>query len=78
MNIDRDPADARFVVERLGITYSVLRADSDEERGYPAACFGYPTLLILDKDGVVRDLHVGYSATLREDVTRSIDALLGR
>jgi hypothetical protein len=31
---------------------------------------------IIDQAGVVRDLHVGYSATLRESLNGSIDRLL--
>jgi hypothetical protein len=32
--------------------------------------------VIIDQAGVVRDMHVGYSATLRESLNASIDRLL--
>jgi peroxiredoxin len=76
MNIDEDRADAQYVVDKLGITYPVLRATGDLTRGYGASYFGFPTLVIIDRDGIVRDLHVGYSDTLREDVVKAVQALL--
>jgi hypothetical protein len=33
-------------------------------------------MLILDQDGVIKDIHAGYSPTLREDIEKRIDALL--
>ena len=36
----------------------------------------FPTLIIVDKEGIVRDIHRGYSPTLREDVAKKIDELL--
>jgi len=37
---------------------------------------GFPTLVIIDAQGTVRDVHVGYSPTLREDVGKVIRELL--
>ena len=37
---------------------------------------GFPTLVILDQEGVIRDVHVGYSPTLKKDVVESVEKLL--
>ena len=37
---------------------------------------GFPTLIIIDGEGKVRDVHVGYSPTLRADVAKVIEGLL--
>ncbi|HEY4311929.1 MAG TPA: TlpA disulfide reductase family protein [Pirellulales bacterium] len=73
MNTDDDQADARFVVEKLALSYPTLKADGlDEKYGVR----GFPTLLIIDQAGTVREVHVGYSPTLGKSVTASIDKLL--
>ena len=37
---------------------------------------GFPTLLIIDQKGVLREIHTGYSPTLKEKVVETIDKLL--
>jgi hypothetical protein len=77
VNIDTDPADARHVVDMLKITYPVLRADGDRgESVCKLSVLGFPTLAIIDRDGIVRDIHVGYSDMLDDDVIKAVDALL--
>jgi hypothetical protein len=77
MNTDLDPADARYIVDKLGITYPVLRAhDQSGEWMRRLPVFGFPTLVIIDRDGIVRDAHVGYSNTLGDDVIKAVEALL--
>jgi thiol-disulfide isomerase/thioredoxin len=73
MNTDRKLEDAKFVVEKMKLNYANLRAE-----GLPAKfkVQAFPTLLIVDQKGVVRDIHVGYSATLKEEVVRSVEKLL--
>lgn len=73
MNTDRKEEDARFVVEKMGLTYANLKATGLPEK-YKVQ--GFPTLLILDQEGVIRDIHVGYSPTLRDEVIESVDRLL--
>jgi hypothetical protein len=36
----------------------------------------FPTLLILDQNGVVKDIHCGYSPDLRDEVEKQVEALL--
>jgi thiol-disulfide isomerase/thioredoxin len=74
MNTDRDPADAQFVIDQMQISYPTLKA-----RGLPEKfrVQGFPTLVIVDRCGVVRGFHVGYSPHLAEDVIQAVERLLG-
>jgi thiol-disulfide isomerase/thioredoxin len=73
MNTDRDLDDARFVVKQLGLDYPQVQATGIPEK---FAVQGFPTLIIIDQQGNVRDLHVGYSPDLREQVSKKIQSLL--
>ena len=75
MNTDKKEEDARFVIEKMGLNYANLKATGIPEK-YGVS--GFPTLLILDQQGVVRDIHVGYSADLKEKVVESIERLLAK
>jgi peroxiredoxin len=73
MNTDRNEADARFVVDKMELQYPTLKAEGLPQK---FAVQGFPTLIVIDKEGIVRDVHVGYSPTLRDDVGRMIQHLL--
>lgn len=73
MNTDRNESDALFVVDKMGLNYANLKATGLPDK-YKVR--GFPTLVILDQEGVIRDIHVGYSPTLREEVVKSVDQLL--
>ncbi len=73
MNNDRKEEDAKFVVEKMGLEYPVLR--SDELPG-KYGVRGFPTLVVIDQQGKVADVHIGYSDHLFEDVTATVDRLL--
>jgi peroxiredoxin len=73
MNTDQDEKDAQFVVEKMKLTYPVLKATGVPEK-YEVA--GFPTLVIIDQQGNVHDVHVGYSPTLRDDVAAVVKKLL--
>ncbi len=75
MNIDRNEEDARFVIEKMALGYPTLKAVGLPEK---FGVQGYPTLIVIDQQGKVHDLHVGYTPTLREDVGRQIKALLAK
>jgi thiol-disulfide isomerase/thioredoxin len=72
-NNDQDENDARFVVKEMALAYPVLRS-MDLPRKYGVQ--GFPTLVVIDQEGKVADVHVGYSAHLFEDVSATIDRLL--
>lgn len=73
MNTDRQEKDARFVVDKLKLNYATLKAEGLPEK---FGVQGFPTLILIDQKGVVRGRHVGYSATLREELIKQIDGLL--
>jgi thiol-disulfide isomerase/thioredoxin len=73
MNTDRDLADARFVVKELALDYPQVQATGIPEK---FGVQGFPTLIIIDQKGNVRDVHVGYSPNLRETVSKKVRELL--
>lgn len=73
MNVDRDTADARFVVQKLRLGYTNVLARG-EEKMYRVQ--GFPTLYVIDAEGVVRDIHVGYSPDLSVKLTATVEKLL--
>ncbi|MFQ6036190.1 MAG: TlpA family protein disulfide reductase [Sedimentisphaerales bacterium] len=73
MNIDRDPANAEFVIEKMGLNYPNLKAKGIPEK---YGVRGYPTLIVIDQSGIVKSFHVGYSPHLRNDLIRSVEKLL--
>jgi thiol-disulfide isomerase/thioredoxin len=73
MNIDKDPADAEFVIEKMGLNYPNIKA-ADIPQKYGVR--GYPTLIVIDQNGIVRRFHIGYSPELRDDVIRTVEELL--
>jgi thioredoxin-related protein len=63
MNTDENEDDARFVVEKMELRYTNLKAAGLHKKYHVT---GFPTLLILDQDGVIR-----------EEVIKSVEQLLG-
>jgi peroxiredoxin len=75
MNTDRDPADAKWVVSSLSLNYPILRAGS-QPGDYHVR--GFPTLIIIDQQGTVRDMDVGYNPSLHDTVAAKVNALLAK
>jgi thiol-disulfide isomerase/thioredoxin len=73
MNTDRDLDDARFVVKELGLDYPQVQATGIPEK---FGVQGFPTMIIIDQQGNVRDVDVGYSPDLYEKVSKKLEALL--
>lgn len=75
MNTDPDKSDARSVVDVMHLTYPVLSTTMGAvPKDYGVSV--YPTFVVIDQKGVVREIRVGYSKTLRTDLSKSIDRLL--
>jgi thiol-disulfide isomerase/thioredoxin len=75
MSLDEDEKNARLVVEEMGINYPTVRAIGLSE-GYKVG--GIPHLVILDQEGKIADIHVGYAPTLKERVSKTVKELLER
>ena len=73
MNVDDDVEDAKFAVAQLHTPYPTLRGATVQNQ---YGNHGQPMWLILDKRGVVRSIHLGYSGNLEEELTESIAKLL--
>ena len=73
MNTARKEEDARFVAKTLKLNYATLKAAGVPEK-YGVQAF--PTLIIIDTEGIVRDRHVGYSPNLLEELIETISGLL--
>jgi thiol-disulfide isomerase/thioredoxin len=76
MNIDPVEADAKFVVDKMKLDYATLRIDRKLPQKFGVR--GYPTLVIIDPQGKVHDLHVGYSPTLQQEVGEIVRQLLAK
>jgi len=75
MNTDLKDEDARFVVEAFGLRHPTIKARGINDK---YGIHGFPTMVVIDPAGVVRDVHVGYSKTLRADVGKKIDEALAK
>jgi peroxiredoxin len=75
MNTDAKEEDARFVADAMGLKYQTLRAQGIPEK---YGVRGFPTVILIGPDGVVRDIHAGYSPTLGADLERAIQEILAR
>jgi thiol-disulfide isomerase/thioredoxin len=73
MNNDRKEDDAKFVVQKMQLDYPVLRSE-DIPAKYGVT--GFPTVIVIDQQGMVADIHLGYSPRLFDDVTAAVDRLL--
>lgn len=69
MNTDEDTADARHVVRAYGISYPTLRC-GDVPKEYGVS--GFPTVVVVDGRGVVREMLVGYSPDIHDRLKRAI------
>jgi len=75
MNIDHEAKDAQFVADQMKLNYPVLKA-AELQGKYRVSAF--PTLIIIDRDGKVADVHVGYTKTLHAEVSKSVKSLLSK
>ncbi|MEZ6143836.1 MAG: redoxin domain-containing protein [Planctomycetaceae bacterium] len=73
MNTDQELEDARFVVEKMGLNYNNLQATGIPEK---YGVTGFPTLVILDQQGTIRDIHVGYADDLFDQISATVERLL--
>jgi thiol-disulfide isomerase/thioredoxin len=73
MTTDEDENDARVVVDAMGLRYPVFQAKGIPEK---YSVQGYPTLIVIDQQGKIRDVHVGYSPRLFEELSGVVRGLL--
>jgi peroxiredoxin len=77
LNTDSKIEDAKFVTDAMELNYTTLRIDRDVAyKNFNVQ--GFPSMLLVDASGVVRDFEVGYSDDLHVRLDKSIQALLGK
>ena len=74
MNTDNDPADAKFVASAMALNYPTCKAPPDFVSKLHVQAF--PSLIIVDPSGIVREFHEGYTPTLRQDIGKEIQSML--
>jgi thiol-disulfide isomerase/thioredoxin len=75
MNTDDEVDDAKFVVEKMSLNYTNLKAVGLPEK---FKVHGFPTMIIIDQEGKICDVHVGWSPTLKQDLIEKIDRILAK
>jgi thiol-disulfide isomerase/thioredoxin len=75
MNTDEEDEDALFVIRREHPQYANLKAGSTKAVYHPNH-FGYPSMYILDREGRVRHIQIGFSPDLAKRLGNTIDGLL--
>ena len=70
MNTDANVDDAKFVVAQMKLTHPNVRAGPVRE-AYQLKF--YPSLFVLDKAGIVREVHVGRAEDLAAEVARAVE-----
>jgi peroxiredoxin len=76
MNVDKVEADARFVVEKMRLDYLNLRTDEDLLKKYGMP--GCPAFVVIDRQGTVREIHLGYSPNFYHDMSDLVRQLLAQ
>ena len=73
VNTDKERSDAIFVLEKMNLPYLNLEG-RDLIKRYEVT--NYPTFFIIDKDGLVRRILIGYEPNLDEKFIKIIEPLL--
>ncbi|HVS70088.1 MAG TPA: TlpA disulfide reductase family protein [Phycisphaerae bacterium] len=74
MNVDHNEADAQAVINQFGLHYPSLRASREVVQSFGVQ--GYPTAILIDQQGTIRAVHVGYTDSLHDDLSATIKSLL--
>jgi thiol-disulfide isomerase/thioredoxin len=84
-NDPKDPVEVRKLIESTleskkivltGTAVGKVAMDPSNSIGEAFQVEGYPTVVILDREGVVRSVHVGFSPEVGKTLAKQIDALL--
>ncbi len=76
VNLREDPAKIRAYLKQAGLKIEVpLDKDGKVAESYHVR--GIPTMVIVDKQGIVREAHVGASANLETELRKNLDKIVG-
>lgn len=76
LSIDNEADDAREFLKMFPVTYPLLLDPAGAMVANPWGAQSIPLSVVLDKDGVVRRRHLGYTPAQLRDTWREIDELL--
>ena len=75
IDLREEPEKVRAYLQEAGLSIAVP-LDQDGSVAQKYGVRGIPTLVIVDKAGLVQKVHVGFSSGLKEELIRSLDNLL--
>lgn len=76
INTDEDPQAAERFLERLGIAIASVRDPGARHVSRRFAVRKLPTLLLVDRDGIIRYTHEGFQSGDRPHIRRAVEGLL--
>ena len=76
VSVDEDPADARAFLEQVPLSFTTLIDADGEQAAGPWNITSLPTTLVLDRSGVVRARHLGYTPRQLRKSLDLVDDLL--
>ncbi|MFP5350878.1 MAG: TlpA disulfide reductase family protein [Gammaproteobacteria bacterium] len=77
INVDDDPAKARTMARKLGVSFPVL-FDTDKRVSKLYDVAAMPSTLLIDRDGRVRYVHRGYVAGVEQKYQTQVRELLAQ
>lgn len=76
INVDEDEDDASKFLSEVPVTYPIVR-DADGLTPQAYGVMGMPTGYLVDRTGIIRDIHQGYRKSDGEKLRGAIQTLLG-
>ena len=77
INSDRDLADARYVIDKMSLNYPTLKnGEGSDQISTLYKIHGWPTLVVIDKKGVLRHVHKGFHDGEEREIEKEIKELL--
>jgi thiol-disulfide isomerase/thioredoxin len=75
VNLREEPATINAYLKSAGLKIEVP-LDKDGKVAEKYNVKGIPTMAIVDKEGIVRDVHVGASANIKAELKKTLDQIL--
>lgn len=76
VNVGETQATVQAFIDDLGLNAVTVLRDEDGSVGEQYGTRSIPRMILIGKQGTVRQVHSGYSSGLQEDLSEAIDALL--
>ena len=73
VSTDDEASDAAYVAETMKLSYPVLHSKAVAEQ---LGVKSFPTLFVIGPDGTLQGIFIGFSPTLKEDLTSCIQGLM--